>query len=376
MSYAETWTSADAIAQCLRTSPQTTGLIRVFDRDGLQADLDPGERALSNLDATLGLIGTRPLLVGLYAPQLPPLPDAMPGSGYDELLRIPEFRTLMDDAHLVAETLLFVIEKIRAHLPGYPNLLMPALMPQAPAVEMDGMLGTGMPWPAAFRQPEVQVDTLLQPALADVASDDLERHIHELGAAIRNTDEWLAFTDAATDLSDEARAELQGACDEFEKRTAPEVLDEQAGGRLMSRAQYTRALLDEISAGLSPDASKYAQTFAHIDRLISEAGTVISDRAVHATPVIVPGDAEVRWQRDAGRVVVNARFSGDPFLKPGRLLVHDGQAPTRGAWLVTATTMNIGFGSGGLSVGLDAIVLPESEVLLESPGGADDPGER
>lgn len=372
MSYADIWSHSEAVARALRGSSQVSGLVRVFDREGDHGPLHPGERALGDLNATLGMLGSRPLLVGLFAPQLPPMPDEMPGRDFEDLLRMPEFRALMDDAHVVAETLLCVIEEIRAKLPGYPDLPVPSLMPQAPSVEMDGMLGTGMPWPASFRQPAAPAAADRRPALAGVAAEELAAHVHDLCEAVQGIEEWSAFVTISAELGGQFRDELRSACAEFERRTTATVLDEEAGGRLISRAQYTRALLDEVAEGLSPEAGAYLRAFDGVDRVLSDAGTVISDRTVHRTPVPVPDDAEVRWQREGERVVVNARFSGDPFLKPGRLLVYDGEPPVRGAWLATATTMNLGFGSGGLSIGLDAVVLPDSERLLDFAFPADE----
>ena len=138
----------------------------------------------------------------------------------------------------------------------------------------------------------------------------------------------------------------------------------------MSRADYTRALLAEVTDGLSEEPDRYLRAFHRIDRVISHVGMVISDRAVHVRLMVVPDDAEVRWRRAEEGLVVNARFSGDPFLKPGRLLVYAGEPPVRGGWLATATTMNLDFSASGLKIGLDAFVLPDSDVFLMIAQGA------
>lgn len=278
----------------------------------------------------------------------------------------------MEDARVVAETLLSAIERIRSRLPGYPDLPVPSLMPQAPAVEMDGFLGSGMPWPASFRQPGVAPGMLLAASLDGVSPDTLAEHVARLSAAVEQTAEWAAFAEASASLGDAGRAELEAACTEFERRTAPDVLDQEAGGYLMSRAEYTRALLVEVTNGVSGAAGRYLTAFRRIDRAISDVGLVISDRAVHLRPMVVPDDAEVRWDREEEGLVVNARFSGDPFLKPGRLLVYAGEPPIRGGWLATATTMNLDFSASGLKIGLDAIVLPDRDLFLGIAGDANE----
>ncbi|MDQ3632211.1 MAG: hypothetical protein M3417_13255 [Actinomycetota bacterium] len=370
MSTADVWTHSETVAQTLRSSPKLDGLRRVFGPDDQTEQLNPGENALGGLVASLGILGSRPLLIGLYAPALPPLPDAMPGTDYDHMLRMPEFRLLMEDARVVAETLLSAIEHIRSRLPGYPDLPVPSLMPQAPAVEIEGLVGSGMPWPAALRQSGGAPVGLLGASLEGVATDTLAEQVAALAAAVEQTAEWAEFADASASLGDAGRAELETACAEFERGTAPEILDQEAGGYLMSRAEYTRALLVEVADGLSDDADRYLRAFHRIDRVISDVGLVISDRAVHVRPMVVPDDAEVRWRREEEGLVVNARFSGDPFLKPGRLLVYAGEPPVRGGWLATATTMNLDFSASGLKIGLDAFVLPDSDVFLMIAEGA------
>jgi len=370
MSTADVWTHSETVAQTLRSSPQLDGLRRVFDHDDRPEQLNPGENALGGLVATPGILGSRPLLIGLYAPALPPLPDAIPGTNYDHMLRMPEFRSLMEDARVVAETLLSAIEHIRSRLPGYPDLPVPSLMPQAPAVKMDGLIGSGMPWPAAFRQSGVPPVALLGASLDGVATDTFAEQVAALGVAVEQTAEWAEFADASASLGNARRAELETACAEFERRTAPEILDHEAGSRLMSRADYTRALLAEVTDGLSEEPDRYLRAFHRIDRVISHVGMVISDRAVHVRLMVVPDDAEVRWRRAEEGLVVNARFSGDPFLKRGRLLVYAGEPPVCGGWLATATTMNLDISSSGVKIGVDALVLPDSDLFLMIAQGA------
>jgi hypothetical protein len=230
MSTADVWTHSETVAQTLRSSPQLDGLRRVFDRDDRPEQLNPGENALGGLVASLGILDSRPLLIGLYAPALPPLPDAMPGTDYDHMLRMPEFRSLMEHAHVVAETLLSVIEHIRSRLPGYPDLPVPSLMPQAPAVESDGLLGSGMPWPAAFRQAGVAPVALLGTSLDGVTADTLAEQVAALAAAVEQSAAWAEFADASASLGHAGRTELETACAEFERRTAPEILDQEAWG--------------------------------------------------------------------------------------------------------------------------------------------------
>ncbi len=372
MSTADVWTHADAVAGALRSSPQVRGLQRVFDHDDRGDAWDPGETALNNLVAGMGMLGSRPLLVGIYAPILPPLP--MPGADYNQLLRIPEFRALIDDARPAAETLLGLIEHIRSRLPGYPDIPVPSLRAQAPSVEMDGLLDSGMPWPAALRLPGARSERPPRATLANVEADAWQQAISSLVEAVERTAERSAFVRATASLTDDGRRNLEEACEEFDERTTPDRLDQEAGGYLISRAAYTRALLAEVTTGLTDDARDYLDSFHHIDRLVSQVGMVISDRTIHTRPVEVPLDAQVSWQRDGGSVVVNARFSAEPFLKPGRLLTYEGLPPTRGAWIGTATTMNFDMAPGGFKVGLDAYVLPDSEILIELTGEQDAEG--
>lgn len=369
MSTADVWTHANAVAGALRASPQLRGLQRVFDHDNRGDAWDPGETALNNFVAALGMLGSRPLLVGIYAPILPPLP--MPGADYNQLMRIPDFRALMDDARMAAETLLGLIEHIRSRLPSYPDIPAPSLRAHAPAVEMDGLLASGMPWPAALRLPGARSGQPPQAMVAGVEADAWQQATSSLIDAAERTAAWGSFGKATTSLTDDGRRNLLEACEEFDRRTTPDRLDAEAGGHLISRAQYARAMLVDVTTGLTDDARDYLDAFHQIDQLISQAGMVISDRTIHTVPLEVPLDAQVSWQRVGDSVVVNARFSADPFLRPGRLLIYRGEPPLRGVWIGTATTMNLDMAAGGVKVGLDACVLPDSDVVIELTGEQD-----
>lgn len=366
MGIVDVWSATEKIAQLLRGSPQLVGLQRVFDHEGRVEAPNPGERALSELIATLGMLGTRPLLVGLYGAVLPPLPPEMPGPAYEQLLRIPEFQMLMDDAAAAADTLLSLIEHLRSRLRGYPDLPVPSLRPQAPAVELDGLLGTGMPWPSALRQRGAAASGPPPAGLQGIADEGWAETAAALAAALEHAAPWQSFVAADAALTDHARGELQAACDEFDQRTSHDRLNDDVGMRLISRVEFTRAALATVTDNLSVPARAYLAAFDEVDRFISQVGMVISDRSIYESPIHVPSEADVSWHRDAQTIFVNARFGeASPFVRPGRLFVYRGGPPLRGAWIGTATTMKLDFAGGGMQVGLDATVLPDSEVFVE-----------
>lgn len=359
----EVWTRAASLGRTLAQSPQLEGIQRVFDHDDPTGPMNPGERAFSELLAAVGMLRSRPLLAGIFAATLPPMPANVPYRGYEELLRIPEFHTHVDDAQMAGETLLVVIEHLRARLPGYPELAVPALLDQSPRVEMNGLFASGMPWLPALRSRQFTEPPA--PMVREVAADAWHGDLRALDEALEATAEWTAFARTTESLTDEGRCELAQACEDFERRADPAIVDEEVGLQLVARAEYTRAIIDDMTAGLH-HAAEYAAAFDRVDTLISNAAAVLSDCAVYARPIEIPASAEVAWRREGETVLVSARFDeGSPFITPGRLFVYSGEPPVRGGWIGTGTTISLNFSGQGSRISLDAVVLADSEGLLD-----------
>lgn len=371
MTLTETWRAAADLAEQMKTTREAQALQGVFDRESRQ-DPQPHERAVSDFLASMGMLRSRPLLFALHAPQLPRL--SMPGVQFEELPRVDGFTEFMREAARAGSTLLSLIEYVRSRLPGYPDLLVPDLRPQAPQVDMDGLLGVGMPWTAAARRRGFQDSG---PQTADSASIDQARwaaSAEGLLEAIRNSEQWKAFVAATDALSSDDRDQLDKACHEFDESTRIERIEEQAGLLLMRQVALRKAALQAAHQSTTGAALDYVEAFTAVDRLINQAATLISERTAYAAPITVPVTADVSWQRTNSGVAVRAVFNegASPLVTPGRIFLFAGDPPLRGAWIGQGTTTNFNPDTG-IVVTVEAELLPDSEILLDLTAVEEEP---
>src|SRR5450759_686277 len=94
------WEACEALAGCLRSSPHAPALSAVYDRDG---ERSAHGQVLSGLMAGFGMLRSRPLLLGLYLPRIPPM-GPMPG--FQAVLEEPGGEALLRDALRMAGALL------------------------------------------------------------------------------------------------------------------------------------------------------------------------------------------------------------------------------------------------------------------------------
>jgi hypothetical protein len=358
------WRTSEELAEVLRASPDIEALQRVFDRDSRQRDDPrPYERAIEHYVASMGMLRTRPLLFGLHAPQLPSID--MPPPTFGDLLKLDGFPDFLRSAQRAAGALLSLVEYLRSRLPGYPDLPLPELRPQAPRVERDGLLdASSMPWPMAARARGVERHGPSPSGLRGVDEPAWRERAEGLLAHLSASCEWSAFAVVTDGLSPDDRQQLDDACRRFDERTQLDAIHANAGPLLLRQGQHRRAALDEACASLTDEARGYLDAFDAIDCLIDQAALVISDRAIYAEAIRVPADADVSWQRTDSGVTVRARFSegASPFIQPGRLLIYAGDPPVVGGWICQGTR----FGwqrDLDATVDLDAKVLPDSVVL-------------
>jgi len=373
MAETEVWESSEDLAALMRTSPDIEALQRIFDRESTHNAEQPHERAVSEYLASMGMLRTRPLLFALHAPQLPPTP--MPGPGFEDLLRVDGFVEFLERGQRAAGALLSLVEYIRSRLPGYPDLPVPDLRPQAPRVDMDGLLDQGsMPWPMAVRNRSIESHGPPAAGLRGVDDEQWSARSESLLGQLRESTVWQAFDAAATTLSRDDREMLAAACLRFDEHTELATIHAQAGGLLMRQLEYRRAALAEARETVIGAARGYLDAFAAVDHLIDQAAAVISDRSVYAHLIAVPASADVSWQRIGAELVARASFAEGamPFLEPGRLLAYAGDPPARGAWICQATRYSI-HREMGATIDLEAVVLPASETLISlvAPEGRD-----
>lgn len=365
MALKDVWRACEDLAAVIRECRDADALQRVFDQESRHEPPRPHERAVTELLAAMGMLRTRPLLFGLHASQLPPLP--MPGLNFENLLRVDGFADFMEAAARASGALLSLIEHIHSYMAGYPDLPVADLRPQSPRVHMDGLFDqSSMPWPLAARNRQVQYHGLPTAGLRGIDETQWGVKTDALRDRLRATPQWEAFTTAAIELPVEARDQLDDACRQFDERTDPAVIHTQAGPLLMRQFQYRQAALAAARDPLTGPARTYLDAFYAIDRLIDQAATVISERAVYAHPVTVPVTADVSWQHTDTELVARAQFAEEasPFITPGRILVYTGDPPVRGAWIGRSTSMNI-HPELGVTINVDAEVLSDSENLLD-----------
>jgi len=375
MALTDVWQACEDLAAVIRKSRDADALQRVFDRESRHEPPRPHEHAVTELLAGTGMLRTRPLLFGLHAPQLPPLP--MPGPNFEDLLAIDGFADFMHTAARASGALLSLIEHIRFRLAGYPDLPVVDLRPESPRVDMDGLLDpSSMPWPLAARNQQLQDHGVAAAGLSGIDEDQWAVKTAALLDRLRPTSQWEAFTTAATELPAEARDQLEEACRQFDEQADPAIIHAKVGSLLLRQVQYRQAALAAARDPLTGPARTYLNAFYAIDRLIDQVATVISERAVYAHPVSVPGTADVSWQRTDTELVARAQFAegASPFITPGRILLYAGEPPVRGAWIGHGTSMNL-HTEMGVTINLDAKVLPDSEHLLDlaAPEDQDEP---
>jgi hypothetical protein len=367
MSQRDIWTSADRLATELSKSPHAVALREVFDITSHPTER-PHQRVVREALAGLGMLRTRPLLLGLHLPQLPPL---APLTGYREVLATDGGEQFMDSAGRMAGALVSILEYVRSRLPDYPRIPVPDLCSGSPRVEDDGLLGGGSyPWVAAARDQGFQLSG--PPPLTGLGIDakDLHSALGDLLNALRASDAWQAFEAAAEVLDDGSRTELLTIRNEFRERTKPEVVDREAGGYLIQRAEYARVALQDSRALARSSAAVHLEAFDRVDRLIDRAASVASERVAFARPIDIPADAEVAWERSTDGVDVRAQLAHDlsDFVHPGRLLNYRGDPPAAGIWYATGMHMNFSPDLGA-ELTLTAFALPESAGPFDDPSG-------
>lgn len=362
MTLTDVWRAADDLADQMKTTREAQALQRVFDRESREAP-EPHEHAVTDFLASMGMLRSRPLLFALHAPQLPRLPT--PGPQFEELLRIDGFTEFMQSAARAGSTLLSLIEYVRSRMPGYPDLLMPDLRPESAQVDMDGLLGVGMPWTAAARRRGLQDSG---PPAADLAQVDQARWAKSAEAlllALCHSEQWKTFLAATDALTPDDRDQLDKVCHQFEEATEVGRIQEQAGSLLMRQLALRKAALQAAHESTRGAARDYLEAFKVLERVIDQVATLISDQTAYAAPITVPVSADVSWQQTSTGIGVRAVFDegASPFITPGRIFLFAGEPPLRGAWIGQGTTMNFN-PETGILVTLDAELLPNSEILL------------
>jgi hypothetical protein len=356
------WRAADDLADQMKNSREAQALQRVFDREGREAP-QPHEQAVTYFLASMGMLRSRPLLFALHAPQLPRLP--MPGPQFEELLRVDGFTEFMQSAARAGSTLLSLIEYVRSRLPGYPNFLAPDLRPQSAQVDMDGLLGVGMPWTAAARRRGLRDSGLPAADLAQVDQARWAKSAEGLLRALCSSEQWKNFLVAADALTPDDSDQLEKACHQFDEATEVDRIHEQAGPLLMRQLALRKAALQAAHESTTGAARDYLEAFKALNRLINQVATLISEQTAYAAPIRVPVSADVSWQQTGTGIEVRAVFDegASPSITPGRMFLFAGEPPLRGAWIGQGTTMNFNPETGML-VTLTAELLPDSEVLL------------
>ena len=373
MSARTLWLASRRIGEILAASRDSAALREAIDFEAASGQARPPVAMVRHILAGFNPLHTRPMLLGLY---LPRIPSMGPIPGYDELTRIEGGTQFIEAAARLASALLLIVEHLRARLPGYPGFPVPDLCPGSPAVVNDGFFAfERLPWPAAARRLQTGEAADLSVGLAlDVDSTELQANLSEMLEALRAHESWCEFIRVSSELGDLELELLGSICAEFAQRTAEPVVDQRAGPLLMQRAQYARAVLEEVRSRASGLAADYLAAFARVDHMIDLAAAVISERVAYRAPVSLPSDAEVSWHRVDGTLQARALVPADPlpFLHPGRLIIYRAKPPAGGAWFLRGTSHTINFELGSQSTltgeGLedsagvfDDLVQPESD---------------
>jgi hypothetical protein len=362
MSARELWQASRHGGELLASSPSAAALREAIDVDDTTGPRSPCVALLRHTLAGLGALRTRPLLLGLY---LPRTPSIGPIPGYDQITQIEGGPQFLDSAARIASAALSIAEHLRSRLPGYPDIPVPDLCAGSPAVIEDGFMSADrFPWPAAARAS--RHSGLRGGADLDVDMPALAEGVGQMLAALEAQVAWRQFSELSSQLEGEERAALKRIRQDFQERTAQGVVDEGAGGLLMQRSQYARAVLAEVGEQADGRAGEYLAAFRRVDHLINMALAVLSERTAYNTPVGLPDDTQLTWHRDGDGLQVRAVVPSDPlpFLYPGRLLVYNGDPPAGGALYLQGASHTINFELGSQAE-LDCQGLEDSAGIFD-----------
>lgn len=275
---------------------------------------------LQQMHASVGGL-MHPLMYGSRVPAI--LRDPMVSAGFptvadEDLAAWLQTTARLESAH--RQTLAW----LRSSLAGYPSLRAPQLATGSPLRTPE--ITTHFVW----TKQEFAAGLNRQPAPPDVAGllgadpalgATLDQTARDVRAQFVRSDAWRQFAEARLALDDEARFELLQAKRQLKSRLAKALVDDHEPRRAMPRAEYREQTMRDVLATLAGPAGSYADAFAEVDALLTQAACdVFGELVMYGEPWLIqvanvetpePGQPIVEFEAiglpgllvDAGQVV-------------------------------------------------------------------------
>lgn len=258
-----------------------------------------------------------------------------------------------------------MIEWVRSRIEGYPRLLVPHIDAVGPYSDRHCMPGNRVHWIAQLRGTGIQLSTRpVRPEkpFGPGAPTVIEEQLVTLVAALRECSKWNLFLAAKSRLSSDALAELTAARQKYWQLASGQVLEQEAGTRLVRRLHYLSVTLNKVRAELSAESREYWDAFEALDSQMEDVWRVIAHIALRESVLRIADYSALRWNPANQELEVSLK--GDPFtFVPGSLVaLPPSTVPEGKCALVNAVTMT--FPSGSVALDLILKVLPNAWPIL------------
>lgn len=301
------WDKAASLADLIKGTPRAQSFCRALD---LSDEPDDLAIRLSRVTAVYHSLREHPLLLGM---RLNHLPDAAILCAGDE------DREWLEDAINVSTGIQMVVEYLRSHLPGYPNLAVPHLRQGSPyRFVSDWIFVNYFPWDTEIEGLTVKLGGA-PPDLANLGgSADGAQELEALAQTLFRRPTWKRFVDARHLLEERDMRLLDEMGHAFEHDVRDEVVDQEAGSRSQARFEYRMARLEELVSSVAGPVRQYLDAFEEVHDLITVlAGLVETLVASDGLQPLGPYRMDV-GDGDDLRPVTLAADVANPFINCGQ----------------------------------------------------------
>jgi hypothetical protein len=254
----ELWDKAASVAGLIKGTPQGESFRRAFD---LRDEPDDFAIRLSHVTAVYHSLREHPLLLGM---RLNHLPDAA------VLCADGEDRKWLEDAINVSAGMQMVVEYLRSHLPGYPNLAVPHLRQGSPyRFVSDWVFVNYFPWDAEIEQLTVGLGGAPPDLMNLGGSLDGDKELEGLAQTLIRRPTWGRLVGAWQSLDGRDLRLLDEMGQVFERDVRDEVVDREAGSRSQARFEYRMARLEELVSSAAGPVRQYLDAFERVHDLIT-----------------------------------------------------------------------------------------------------------
>lgn len=340
------WDKAATVADLIKGTPQGQSFRRAFD---FSDESDDFPIRLSHVTAVYHSLREHPLLLGM---RLNHLPDAAILCADD-----PD-REWLEDAMSVSTGMQLVVEYLRSHLPGYPDLAVPHLRRGSPyRFVSDWVFVNYFPWDAEMEGVTVGLGGA-PPDLTNLGGvADGDKELEALAQALIRRPTWQRFIAARNSLDGNAMLLLEELGQTFERDVRDEIVDEEAGSRSQARFEYRMARLEELVASTDGNVRQYLDAFESVHDLVTVIAGLIESLVVSdGLEPLSPYRMDVGAGDDL-RPVTLAAEAGNPFINCGQALFIPALEGTAECFVYPrSVSTNISFGDRQSTVRISGLL--------------------